>query len=157
MRPLFTTFVAAAVVATASVAAASLDDEGGVRSAKAAAHAALIDRADLPDHPPRLPDNLAEPPPRAVPGGRGHDDNRGQAIRKAKAEAQQQADDAAHAARADVANRAAAGSAAAAARNGNNADERAAAGQARARAAHANKPDKPGPPDNPGKGQGPKN
>lgn len=146
--------VVLALVAPGAVVRA--EDDSGVRSAKAAAHASLIDRADIPDHPPRLPDSPAEPATRALPSA-VRNTGRGEAIRKAKIEAERQAQDAAsHAVRADVANRAAAGAAASAARSGN-ADERAAAGQARARAARggvapgSGTPDHPGPPGKNGK------
>jgi hypothetical protein len=133
-----------------SSAAASDQGAAHVHSAKAAAHASLTERADVPDHPPKLPDGLPEAAQRALPDAALR--KKGDAVRRAKDEAQRGADDAAHAARADVANKSAQGSAASAARSGN-ADERAAAGQARARAARA----AAGNPDHPGPGKGNQN
>jgi len=127
------------------------EDLHRVTNAKAAAHASLSDRADVPDEPPRLPDRAAQPPVKVVPDAASR--KKGDAIERARDQARQAASDAARAARADVANRSAQGAAASAAKSAN-ADDHAAAGQARARAARAGKPDHPGMPDVPG--QGPK-
>jgi hypothetical protein len=131
------------LAALAQTAVASQETDRGAGLAKAAAHASLIERADVPQQPPRLPDGVVEAPRQRAPGivaGK-----RAEAARKAQAEAQLQGEDAAHAAHVEAANRAAQGSAASAARNAN-ADEHAAAGQARAQAARARagKPDSPG-------------
>jgi hypothetical protein len=138
----FSVAISVGCLALASSVGATEENARSAGSAKAAAHASLLERADVPREPPRLPDGLGQPP-------RRHGDNapgkKAQAERKAEADAQEQVDNAAHGARADAANRAAQGSAAAAAHN-NDADERAAAGQARAAAARA----RAGKPTNPG-------
>jgi hypothetical protein len=122
-----------------------------VTNAKAAAHASLSARADVPDEPPRLPDRAAQPPGKVVPDAALK--RKGDVVDRAKDQARKAASDEARAVRADVANRSAQGTAASAAKSAN-ADDHAAAGQARARAARAGKPDHPNMPDNPG--QGPK-
>jgi hypothetical protein len=114
---------------TAGSARAADDTKG-----KAAAHAALEEKADVPATPPHLPDAASDRARAAVGGGGAG--TRGEAARKAHAQGQRNAGDDDRAAHADAANRAAEGSVAAAAKNAN-ADSHAAAGQARAAAARA--------------------
>jgi hypothetical protein len=120
------------------------EDVHSATHAKAAAHASLSARADVPDEPPRLPDRAAQPPGKVVPDAAHR--RKGEAVDRAKDQA---ASDAARAVRADVAKRSAQGSAASAAKSAN-ADDHAAAGQARAKAARAGKPDRPNMPVPPG-------
>jgi hypothetical protein len=145
----FMRLTAALVLMIFSRAALGADEElHRVTNAKAAAHASLSARADVPDEPPRLPDRAAQPPGKVVPDSSLR--RKGDAVDRAKGQA---ASDAARAVREDVAKRSAQGSAASAAKSAN-ADDHAAAGQARAKAARAGKPDHPVMPDTPG--QGPK-
>jgi hypothetical protein len=113
-----------------------IGDQGRAKG-KAAAHAALDEKAELPTVPPQLPDQAAQATEkaRAAPGKNAFG-AKGDAVRRAHGQGQRQAAEDAKAARVDAADRAAQGSASSAAKNAN-ADSHAAAGQARAAAAKA--------------------
>jgi len=118
-----------------SAARAGEDPSGDVGTkGKAAAHAALDQKADVPPTPPQLPDQASDRAQlvhlKTAFGAHG------EAMRDARAHGQRKAGDDGRAARADEANQATDGAAASAARNAN-ADSHAAAGQARAAAAKA--------------------
>jgi hypothetical protein len=116
----------------------ALDDAANLATGptgKAAAHAALSDGADVPAHPPQLPESAADRARDALANTAFG--KTGQAQRRARTEARERAAADARSAHADAANQAAQGSLAAAAR-GANADGRAAAAQARASAAKEN-------------------
>jgi hypothetical protein len=119
--------VAAAVLLFAMRAMADGGTTDG-EAAKSAAAAALAEKADVPAGPPALPSHAAE---RAT---EVHDSiafgQKGEAIRAAHRQVEQEGNDEGEAARAEAANRAAQGAAASAA-GAANADAHAAAGQAR--------------------------
>lgn len=101
---------------------------------KAAAHAALDEKAGLPANPPELPDQASDRTRAAL--GKKPFGAKGDAARRAQDQGRQEVGEDARAARVDAADRAAQGAVASAVRNAN-ADSHAAAGQARAAAAKA--------------------
>jgi hypothetical protein len=127
--------IALPLALSARVARADGDQHAPSQPGKAAAHAALSDGADVPATPPELPQHASDQARRALANAAFG--KKGEAARKAHAQADQHGADAAIAAHADAADRAAQGSVAAAARSAN-ADSRTAAAQARASAAKAN-------------------
>jgi hypothetical protein len=108
------------------------DDRPAAHPGRDAAHAALLDGADVPATPPALPAAASDEARKALANTAFG--KKGEAERRAHASARKHASDAAADARIEAANRAAQGSVAAAARAAN-ADARVAAGQARATAA----------------------
>jgi hypothetical protein len=114
--------------------AARADDQSTSHPGRDAAHAALLDGADVPATPPTLPATASDQARKVL------DDTafakKGDAERRAHARARKHANDDAADARAEAVSRAAQGAIAAAARAAN-ADARNAAGQARANAAKA--------------------
>jgi hypothetical protein len=127
--------VAVASLTLCGGSAWALDGAASPGAGKAAAHAALRDRADVPSTPPRLPQSASDHAREALANPAVG--KKAEAAGRVRAEAQLHISDEARAARADAANRAAEASVAAAAHNAN-ADAAAAAGQARASAAKAN-------------------
>jgi len=133
---------------TAAFASANDDFTAGDGRAKgkAAAHAALDEKAELPVTPPQFPDQASDKA-RAALGKTAFGAKR-EAARQARGHGQQQAGEDTKGARLDAADRAAQGAVASAVRNAN-ADSHAAAGQARAAAAKAAHAPHPVPPVHP--------
>jgi hypothetical protein len=104
------------------------------RPGRAAAHAALDERAHVPPNPPQLP--MATATPLHRPAADAKDGKRHEASARARSQADMHTAEAARAEHVDAANGAAQSAVAAAARAAN-ADGHAAAGQARASAARA--------------------
>jgi len=132
--------LAALVSALTGVAVAAQDGVPGQRTGKAAAHAALIDGADLPANPPALPDLASE-------RARGAVDETGtskksDSARDAQNQAEQHAVDNARLSHDEAADRAAQTSITGAVRSAA-ADSRAAAAQVRSNNARAKGPGKP--------------
>jgi hypothetical protein len=113
---------------------ARADDPPASHPGRDAAHAALLDGADVPSSPPALPAVASEQARKTLSDTAFG--KKGDAERRAHARARKHADDDAAETRAEAANRAAQGAIAAAARSAN-ADSRNAAGQTRASAAKA--------------------
>jgi hypothetical protein len=120
--------LAASTAALTGAARAAEDDSAAHRPGRAAAHAALIDGADLPTTPPSLPELALEAPRRAPePGSLA---KKGELAREADSQADLHAGDNGRAARDEAANRIAQASLVGAVRSAA-ADERIAAAQAR--------------------------